>query len=170
MTVDRKVKARAWHAVLVAKRRGVLVPQPCEVCGSDQNIEAHHEDYSQAERRGSSSRSRHDHPPSAARGRRAAIAEEALISLRIRMTFKGASTVATCTFVKDGRRRTVTTQKATGADALDVIVGELARARLCGRRWIVPGAGLGGGSAGLALPAARGRRDGGDAAGARRVA
>lgn len=26
-------------------RKGILVPQPCEDCGSTENVEMHHEDY-----------------------------------------------------------------------------------------------------------------------------
>jgi hypothetical protein len=38
-------KYRAWGAVSNALRRGKLVKQPCEICGST-TVEAHHEDYS----------------------------------------------------------------------------------------------------------------------------
>jgi hypothetical protein len=33
-------------AVQMAKQCGKLVPQPCEKCGSEESIHAHHEDYS----------------------------------------------------------------------------------------------------------------------------
>lgn len=39
----RKIAAIA--AVSRAKRKGVLIKQPCEVCGTTQNIHAHHDDY-----------------------------------------------------------------------------------------------------------------------------
>jgi len=32
--------------VAKAKRNGLLVPGPCEVCGTNKNIEGHHDDYS----------------------------------------------------------------------------------------------------------------------------
>jgi hypothetical protein len=39
-----KVRARALANK--AKRRGKLVPQPCEVCGATEQIEMHHRDHS----------------------------------------------------------------------------------------------------------------------------
>lgn len=41
---QRKRDACRSHAG-VYKRRGLLVPQPCAVCGSGDQIEMHHEDY-----------------------------------------------------------------------------------------------------------------------------
>ncbi len=41
---DIDPKRFAWMAVANAKRRGKLVPSPCEICGSA--AQAHHEDYS----------------------------------------------------------------------------------------------------------------------------
>jgi hypothetical protein len=38
-------KMRARQKVYRAKKAGVLVPQPCEICGSEENIESHHPDY-----------------------------------------------------------------------------------------------------------------------------
>lgn len=38
-------RVAAHRAVLNAKRRGRLKPKPCEVCGSTEAIEAHHDDY-----------------------------------------------------------------------------------------------------------------------------
>lgn len=38
-------KEKARQAIMWAVRRGWLKPQPCEVCGTTENIEAHHEDY-----------------------------------------------------------------------------------------------------------------------------
>jgi hypothetical protein len=46
MTPEQKFKDTARHIAGVYQRRGKLVPQPCEICGSEQNIEKHHEDYS----------------------------------------------------------------------------------------------------------------------------
>ena len=37
---------RAGAAVQTAKRKGILIPQPCEVCGTTNRIQAHHENYS----------------------------------------------------------------------------------------------------------------------------
>lgn len=44
----RRFPARyaAHLAVWVALRRGDLHRQPCEICGSTENIDAHHPDYS----------------------------------------------------------------------------------------------------------------------------
>lgn len=39
-------KARAYVLVRLAINRGDLVRQPCEVCGTTEQINAHHEDYS----------------------------------------------------------------------------------------------------------------------------
>jgi Fe-S-cluster-containing hydrogenase component 2 len=41
-----RVKIIAHDAVSRAIHRGRLVRQPCEVCGTNQGIEAHHDDYS----------------------------------------------------------------------------------------------------------------------------
>ena len=38
-------KMRARQKVYRAKKSGVLVPQPCEICGCEEYIEAHHPDY-----------------------------------------------------------------------------------------------------------------------------
>lgn len=59
MTVTSKLltRQRAWQlkhpdrraahdAVRLAIRRGALVREPCEVCGSTEHLDAHHEDYS----------------------------------------------------------------------------------------------------------------------------
>ena len=39
-----RIKAR--EQVSYAKHKGKLIPKPCQVCGSEENIEAHHPDYS----------------------------------------------------------------------------------------------------------------------------
>ena len=39
-------KYQIYAAVKEAKKTGVLIPQPCEVCGTNDNIDAHHDDYS----------------------------------------------------------------------------------------------------------------------------
>jgi hypothetical protein len=39
-------RARAHSRVAYALRTGKLVKQPCEVCGSTENVHAHHDDYS----------------------------------------------------------------------------------------------------------------------------
>ena len=38
-------KTDAHYAVSNAVRKGYLIKQPCEVCGTMENIQAHHEDY-----------------------------------------------------------------------------------------------------------------------------
>ncbi len=43
--VSNAVKKRARKAVELARQRGELVPQPCQICGSHTQIEAHHSDY-----------------------------------------------------------------------------------------------------------------------------
>jgi hypothetical protein len=40
------VQSRAQAAVAKAKRQGLLIPQPCEVCGTTEKIHAHHDNYS----------------------------------------------------------------------------------------------------------------------------
>jgi hypothetical protein len=42
-----KVQLRAQSAVRRALKRGDLFRLPCEVCGSANNVDAHHDDYSQ---------------------------------------------------------------------------------------------------------------------------
>lgn len=39
-----KAEARAREAVAIAKQKGILVKQPCEICG-EINVQAHHDDY-----------------------------------------------------------------------------------------------------------------------------
>jgi hypothetical protein len=39
-------KAKAHDAVRRAKKRGVLIPQPCVDCGAKEGVHAHHDDYS----------------------------------------------------------------------------------------------------------------------------
>ena len=39
-------KAKAWQAVSYAVRNGHLKRQPCEVCGTTEKVQAHHDDYS----------------------------------------------------------------------------------------------------------------------------
>lgn len=36
------LQSLARHAVINAKARGALVPQPCKMCGSGENVHAHH--------------------------------------------------------------------------------------------------------------------------------
>lgn len=38
-------KVKAYIKVSIAKQKGQLIPQPCEVCGSEK-VEGHHKDYS----------------------------------------------------------------------------------------------------------------------------
>jgi hypothetical protein len=38
---------QAWREYNAAVRHGILVPQPCERCGSSARVHGHHEDYSQ---------------------------------------------------------------------------------------------------------------------------
>ena len=46
-TYNEKFQANAARGkVRVAKRHGLLIEQPCEICGEIEGIEAHHEDYS----------------------------------------------------------------------------------------------------------------------------
>ena len=40
-----RADGRAHHLVEKAVLKGVLVRQPCEVCGTTENVEAHHDDY-----------------------------------------------------------------------------------------------------------------------------
>lgn len=40
------IKAKAQKQAYSRRRRGKLVPQPCEACGATEKIEMHHEDYS----------------------------------------------------------------------------------------------------------------------------
>jgi len=46
---DRKKHPDRYHArylANVARRKGILIPQPCEICGSIDHLEMHHDDYS----------------------------------------------------------------------------------------------------------------------------
>lgn len=43
---ELKYQKKANTAVQAAIKKGVLLKQPCEVCGTCQNIQAHHDDYS----------------------------------------------------------------------------------------------------------------------------
>lgn len=40
---NRKTIIHAYNAVAAAKRKGILIPQPCSACGK--KAEAHHNDY-----------------------------------------------------------------------------------------------------------------------------
>lgn len=40
-----KVKMWCRRQVLAAKKKGLLVTQPCEVCGSTTNVQGHHDNY-----------------------------------------------------------------------------------------------------------------------------
>lgn len=55
--------------------------------------------------------------------------------INISMIFKGATTTARCVFEKNGETRTIEVERDTGAKALGVLVGRLARARLRGQEW-----------------------------------
>jgi hypothetical protein len=43
---EEKRRSRARAYANVYQRRGLLVKQPCRVCGSLEKVEKHHEDYS----------------------------------------------------------------------------------------------------------------------------
>ena len=47
-TDEYRYKAMVHSRVQVAINNGTLIRQPCSVCGSINNIEAHHKDYSKA--------------------------------------------------------------------------------------------------------------------------
>ena len=44
--ISMKELGRVASMVAKAKRQGVIVPMPCEVCGQNEKTEGHHEDYS----------------------------------------------------------------------------------------------------------------------------
>ena len=44
---DFDKKKRAQHIVEKAVKKGILVSEPCEVCGVKENLHAHHDDYDQ---------------------------------------------------------------------------------------------------------------------------
>lgn len=46
LSEEAKIKRRARSAACHAVERGELEPQPCCVCGSMEDLEKHHEDYS----------------------------------------------------------------------------------------------------------------------------
>ena len=39
-------KPRAYRAIANAIKRGILIKQPCEMCGATERVDAHHDDYS----------------------------------------------------------------------------------------------------------------------------
>jgi len=45
-TPEERRRRKAREKANLYQRRGYLIPQPCEVCGSELNIEKHHRDYS----------------------------------------------------------------------------------------------------------------------------
>lgn len=47
MTPEQRRKDTVRSIAGVYKRRGKLIPQPCQVCGSEDKIEMHHPDYNQ---------------------------------------------------------------------------------------------------------------------------
>lgn len=47
MSAEQRAKDNIRSAAGHAKRRGKLIPQPCQVCGSEDKIEMHHPDYNQ---------------------------------------------------------------------------------------------------------------------------
>lgn len=59
--------------------------------------------------------------------------------IEISMEFQGNSTVCSCSFVKGEETRRLAVEREAGAQALNVIVGQLARARLAGTEWQVVG-------------------------------
>lgn len=42
----KPTKEKAWRAVYLAVKSGLLTRQPCISCGATRNIHGHHEDYS----------------------------------------------------------------------------------------------------------------------------
>lgn len=45
-TDEARLRSNCRAYANVYKRRGKLIPQPCEVCASTENIQMHHDDYS----------------------------------------------------------------------------------------------------------------------------
>lgn len=43
--VGSKRRKNAHRIVERAVRKGILIPKPCEKCGTNKNVEAHHDDY-----------------------------------------------------------------------------------------------------------------------------
>lgn len=46
LTPEERQRSSTRAYANVYQRRGHLIPQPCQICGSTENIEKHHEDYS----------------------------------------------------------------------------------------------------------------------------
>lgn len=46
LSAEQKVKDIARSIANVYQKRGKLIPQPCEVCRTTEEVEKHHEDYS----------------------------------------------------------------------------------------------------------------------------
>ena len=47
MTAEQRIKDNARSYANTYKRRGKLVPRPCDICGEADNVEMHHPDYSE---------------------------------------------------------------------------------------------------------------------------
>lgn len=45
LTPEQRLRANARSYANVYQRNGKLIPQPCEVCGSTEQIEKHHDDH-----------------------------------------------------------------------------------------------------------------------------